>query len=79
MKETRLFIFEFANNHMGDIDHALKMVESYAATIKNFRKATSNTNFEFAIKFQFRDIDTFIHPDYQKDFLKQKLKKRISS
>ena len=77
MKETRLFIFEFANNHMGDIDHALKMVESYAATIKNFRKATSNTNFEFAIKFQFRDIDTFIHPDF-KNRMDLKYVKRFS-
>ena len=65
MKKTKLFIFEFANNHMGDVDHALKMVNVYAKTVNNFKRVTKNTNFEFAIKFQFRDIDTFIHPDFK--------------
>ena len=55
----KLFIFEFANNHMGDVNHGLKMVEEFAKVKAPFK------DFTFAIKFQFRDLDTFIHPDYK--------------
>ena len=54
-----LFILEMANNHMGDVNHGLKI-------IREFSKITKNYHFNFAFKFQFRDIDTFIHPDYKK-------------
>ncbi len=54
-----LFILEMANNHMGDVNHGLRI-------IREFRKITSQFNFSFAFKFQFRDIGSFIHPDYIK-------------
>ncbi len=54
-----LFIFEMANNHMGDVNHGLRI-------IKEFFKVSKNFNFIFAFKLQMRDIDTFIHPDYRK-------------
>ena len=57
----KLFIFEFANNHMGDVEHGLRMIKEYAKVVKEFK----NQNFQFAVKFQFRDIDTFIHPDFK--------------
>jgi len=53
-----LFILEMANNHMGDVNHGLKI-------IREFYKVTKNFDFDFAFKFQYRDIDTFIHPDYK--------------
>lgn len=53
-----LFIFEMANNHSGDVEHGLKI-------IKEITKATNGFDFKFAFKFQYRDLDTFIHPDYQ--------------
>ena len=53
-----LFIFEMANNHMGDLDHGLKIIRELHAVRKNF-------DFKFAFKFQYRDIDTFIHPDFK--------------
>jgi sialic acid synthase SpsE/quercetin dioxygenase-like cupin family protein len=52
-----LFIFEMANNHMGDLDHGLRM-------IREFGEVASRFDFRFAFKFQFRHLDTFIHPDY---------------
>jgi len=55
----KLFIFEFANNHMGDVNHGVRMVEEFAKVKDKFDE------FTFAIKFQFRDIDTFIHPDFK--------------
>jgi len=65
-----LFIFEFANNHMGDPEHASKMISEYADVIKGF-------DFDFAVKFQFRDLETFIHPDF-KDRMDLKYVKRFS-
>lgn len=53
-----LFIFEMANNHMGDVSHGLKIVREFAAIKKDYE-------FDFAFKLQLRDIDTFIHPAYQ--------------
>ena len=54
-----LFILEMANNHMGDVNHGLKI-------IREFAKVTKKYNFRFAFKFQFRDMNSFIHPDYKK-------------
>jgi sialic acid synthase SpsE/mannose-6-phosphate isomerase-like protein (cupin superfamily) len=66
-----LFILEMANNHMGDVDHGLKI-------IREFHKVTSKFNFNFAFKFQYRDIKgSFIHPDY-KDRMDIKYIKRFS-
>ena len=61
----KLFIFEFANNHSGDIQHGLRMIKEYSEVVKRFKSSTKNQNFQFAVKFQFRDIDTFIHPDFK--------------
>lgn len=51
-----LFIFEMANNHMGDVEHGL-------ATIHAMRQACAPFDdvFDFAFKLQYRDLDTFIH------------------
>jgi len=54
-----LFILEMANNHMGDVEHGLKIIRDFYAVTQKYY------NFNFAIKFQFRNIDTFIHPDYK--------------
>jgi sialic acid synthase SpsE/quercetin dioxygenase-like cupin family protein len=53
-----LFIFEMANNHMGSLDHGLAIIEAFAGVANRFSS-------RFAFKFQLRDLDTFIHPDYQ--------------
>ncbi len=54
----KLFILEMANNHMGDVEHGL-------ATIKEFGKVCKKFPFRFAFKFQYRELDSFIHPDYK--------------
>ena len=53
-----LIIYEMANNHMGNLAHGLEIIDEYG-------KLAENYSFDFAFKFQFRDIPTFIHPDYQ--------------
>jgi sialic acid synthase SpsE/mannose-6-phosphate isomerase-like protein (cupin superfamily) len=55
-----LIILEMANNHMGDVDHGIKMIEQFAKVTKQYRDI-----FNFAWKFQFRDIPTFIHPTFK--------------
>ncbi len=43
---------------MGNRVHALRMIEEFSSVAREFP-------FRFAFKFQFRDIDNFIHPDYR--------------
>ena len=52
-----LFIFELANNHMGRVEHGLRIIQECGAVIRDF-------DFRFAFKLQFRNLETFIHPDY---------------
>jgi sialic acid synthase SpsE/mannose-6-phosphate isomerase-like protein (cupin superfamily) len=72
---NNLFIFEMANNHMGDIDHGLRIINEMAVVAKNFP-------FRYAIKSQYRDLDTFIHPDYKErtdlKYVKRFMETRIS-
>ncbi len=53
-----LIIFETANNHQGSAEHG-KLI------IRELAKVTKNSTFDFAVKFQYRQLDTFIHPDFQ--------------
>lgn len=55
-----LVIFEMANNHMGDVAHGMTLIKAFADTVAPYRDA-----FEFAFKLQYRDLDTFIRPDYR--------------
>ena len=53
-----LFIFEMANNHQGAREHGLKIINAMA-------DIAARHEIRAAIKLQFRDLDTFIHPDYR--------------
>lgn len=55
-----LFIFEMANNHQGEVEHGIRIIQEINKVCKNYREY-----FNFAFKFQYRDLDTFIHPDYK--------------
>jgi sialic acid synthase SpsE/mannose-6-phosphate isomerase-like protein (cupin superfamily) len=54
-----LFIMEMANNHCGDIKYGKKIIEEFHAITKKFPQ------FQFAFKFQRRELDTFLHPNYR--------------
>ena len=54
-----LFIFEMANNHQGSVEHGKNIIKAMAEAVSDYRDA-----FDFAVKFQYRDLDTFIRPDY---------------
>jgi len=51
-----LFVFEMANNHMGDVDHGIEVIRKFGEIARDFPE------FNFAFKLQYRDLDTFIHP-----------------
>ena len=51
-----LFIFEMANNHQGDVNHGL-------AIIKAMGKIAHENRINAAVKLQYRNLDTFVHPE----------------
>ena len=53
-----LYVFEMANNHQGSVEHGLRIIEA-AARISHTHKIRG------AVKLQFRDLDSFIHPDFK--------------
>jgi len=52
------FILDLANNHQGDVEHGRAIIQSAA-------KVVSQHGVRAAIKFQFRQLDRFIHPSHQ--------------
>ena len=54
-----LFIFEMANNHQGSVEHGKNIIDAMKQAVKDYMD-----DYDFAVKFQYRDLDTFIRPDY---------------
>jgi len=63
--KKELIVLEVANNHQGDFEHALKIIDTYSEITSGYREI-----FNFAIKFQYRNLNTFIHPDFKDSDLK---------
>ena len=55
-----LFVFDLANNHQGDLTHALKIVDEIGNICKE-------NKCKGGLKLQFRDLKTFIHQDFKND------------
>jgi len=53
---NNLFVLEMANNHMGNVEHGLEVIRQFGQVCRDFPE------FSFALKLQYRDLDTFIHP-----------------
>lgn len=53
-----LFVFEVANNHQGSVTHGKRIIDAMADIAD--RHAIRG-----GVKFQYRDLDTFIHPDFR--------------
>jgi N-acetylneuraminate synthase len=53
-----LFVLEMANNHWGDVERGKRIIADFAQVARfNGTRA--------AMKFQFRDVDSFIHKDWR--------------
>jgi len=53
-----LFVLEMANNHLGDVQRGLKIINDYAQVVRF-------NNVRAAIKLQLRDVDSFVHKDFR--------------
>lgn len=53
-----LLILDMANNHNGSLDHGKKIIDEVSSVNSLF-------DFQVAIKFQYRDLPNFIHPDFR--------------
>jgi len=53
-----LFVLDLANNHQGSVEHGKKIIRAVS-------DVCNKHGVRAAIKFQFRQLDTFIHPDHQ--------------
>ena len=53
-----LFIYDLANNHQGNTAHAARIIQEVG-------RVNAEAGVQGALKFQFRQLDTFIHPDFQ--------------
>ena len=52
-----LFILDLANNHQGDVAHGIRIISEMGDVIRRHEV-------KGLIKFQFRQLDSFIHPDH---------------
>ena len=55
-----LFILEMANNHQGSVEHGKTIIKEMKKVCQEYEDI-----FNFAVKFQYRNLDTFIRPDYK--------------
>ena len=74
--KKNLFIFELANNHQGSVNKAFKLISTA-------KKLSKSNYMDFAVKLQYRDLNTFIHKEAKKinnkhinRFLETKLSKK---
>ncbi len=57
-KFENLIIFELANNHQGSVKHGMQIIRILGEECRKYK-------INAAVKFQYRDLDTIIHPDYR--------------
>lgn len=53
-----LFVFDLANNHQGSVQHALDIIRGIGEVVRK-------QGVRGAFKFQYRQLDTFVHPHHQ--------------
>jgi sialic acid synthase SpsE/mannose-6-phosphate isomerase-like protein (cupin superfamily) len=56
--EAPLLILDMANNHNGSLEHGKRIIDEVSSVNGLF-------DFQVAIKFQYRDLPNFIHPDFR--------------
>lgn len=55
-----LFVLDLANNHQGSVEHGLDIIRGVA-------EAAKRNKVRAAVKFQFRQLGSFVHPDHRED------------
>ena len=67
-----LVVFEMANNHQGSLEHGLRIIREMGAITKKY-------NLNAALKLQYRQLDTFIHPVKRQDMSIPYVKRFVST
>jgi N-acetylneuraminate synthase len=67
-----LFVFDIANNHQGDLSHAINIVSEIG-------EICNKNRLKGGFKLQFRDLDSFIHPDYINNKTNPNIKRFLST
>lgn len=57
---NNLFVFDLANNHQGKVEHGLRVIHEIGDVVRV-------NGVRSALKFQFRQLDTFVHPAHVQD------------
>ncbi len=53
-----LFVLEMANNHQGNVEHGKRIIRELGEVVKKH-------GVRAAVKFQFRQLDSFVHPSHR--------------
>ena len=53
-----IFVFDLANNHQGSLEHGKQIIRAVGEHVAKWQV-------NGVMKFQYRQLDTFIHPDHQ--------------
>ncbi|MDO4965146.1 MAG: N-acetylneuraminate synthase family protein [Lachnospiraceae bacterium] len=53
-----LIIFEMANSHQGSVEHGINIIKAMGKIARKY-------NVKAAVKLQYRELDSFIHPDFK--------------
>ena len=59
LRSKELIVLEVANNHQGDLKHGIRLIDEFSLVSRKYFN-----DFDFAIKFQYRDLSTFVHKQY---------------
>lgn len=57
-KNKDIFVFDLANNHQGDVEHAKKIIKMVGLVCSRF-------DIKGALKFQYRDLPHFVHKSFR--------------
>lgn len=55
---NNLFVLEMANNHQGSVEHGVAIIKAMGALVRKHGARA-------AIKFQFRELESFVHPAHK--------------
>lgn len=53
-----LVIFEMANSHQGSVEHGINIIKAMGKIARKY-------NVKAAVKLQYRELDSFVHPDFK--------------
>ena len=53
-----LYIFEMANSRQGSVEHGIDIIKAMSRIARKY-------NIKAAVKLQYRNLDSFVHPDYK--------------